>query len=400
MRIAVLFALVATVSFIGGISIGASAHGNTVASAFSGLDATPDANVKLDDFWRVWNTLEGKHVGIRATSTEPTDKEKIWGAIEGLAESYGDPYTVFLRPQEAKTFREDISGSFSGVGMEIGIRNNALTVIAPLKDTPAERAGIKTGDVIVAIDGVPTEGVSVDVAVQRIRGEKGTAVVLKMYRDGKTEDISVVRDTVRVPTIEWTYDRENDVFVISMYTFAAQADRAFTRALADFRGTGSKNLLIDLRGNPGGYLDSAVLLASHFIPKGEVVVIEDYGGNEERVLHRSKGTGGVPQGTRTAILINQGSASASEILAGALQDYQIAKIIGEQSFGKGSVQELIDVAGGSLKITIARWLTPLEQSISDGGLTPDITVEKTKEDVEKGIDTQKERAIQYLKTGK
>jgi len=398
-QLAVSFALVAALSFIGGLVVGGKT--NTFLSnipLFSdGLLATPDATADLGDFWKVWNVLEDRFVETHG-STTPNTVERLWGAMEGLTASYGDPYTVFMRPEDAKIFAEDIAGNFSGVGMEIGIKDNILTVIAPLKGTPAERAGIRTGDQVLLIDDTSTEGMSTDEAVKIIRGEKGTTVTFKILRGGSERlEIAVVRDTIHIPTIETA--TEDGVFVISFYSFSANSGSLFSRALAEFRQTGSRLLLVDLRGNPGGYLESAVSIAGNFLPDGTVVVTEDYNGNQDNIEHRSRGTGALPAGTKVAILIDGGSASASEILAGALQDEGVATIIGSQSFGKGSVQELVKVGSASLKVTVARWLTPSGRSISDGGLTPDIEVAFTPEAAAAGEDPQKVRAIQFLKTG-
>lgn len=402
-RLAVTLALMLAIGFAGGLSVGATGTGK----AFSmlplfgdGLDATPDDSADLSEFWKAWNALDSKFVETHASSTLPDAKEKVWGAIQGLAASYGDPYTVFMPPQEAKVFQEDIAGNFEGVGMEIGVKDGILTVIAPLKGTPAERAGILAGDGILAIDGTATEGLSSDQAVKLIRGPKGSTVTFRILRDGEVVDITATRDTIQVPTINHSYDSKTGVYTISIYSFTATSGKLFTDALGTFRASGSDKLLIDLRGNPGGYLEAAVSMASHFLPEGSPVVTEDYKGKRDNIVHRSTGVNDVPKNIRVAILIDQGSASASEILAGALQDNERAMLIGTRSFGKGSVQELVDINGGALKVTVARWLTPADRSISDGGLTADIQVERTKEDYAAGKDPQMERALQYLTTGK
>lgn len=400
-RLAILFALVAGLSFVGGLSVGAKG-GNVLATVpfFSdGLSAAPDQSADLGDFWKVWNTLGSRFVQTHG-STTPTTQEKVWGAMEGLTASFGDPYTVFMRPADAKIFAEDIAGNFSGVGMEVGVKDGILTVIAPLKGTPAERAGIRSGDQIIAIDEQSTEEMSTDEAVKLIRGEKGTTVAFKIIREEERLEISVVRDTIEVPTLETEVADTQGVFVISLYSFTANSGSLFNKALAEFRASGGRTLLIDLRGNPGGYLESAVSMASHFLPDGAVVVTEDYKGHQENVVHRSRGTGGIPTGTKVAILIDQGSASASEILAGALQDEGVATLVGTRSFGKGSVQELVNIDGGSLKVTVARWLTPSGRSISEGGLTADIEVTHSKEATAAGKDPQKDRAIEFLTSGK
>lgn len=366
-RLAAAFALVAALGFASGITVAAQGGTNVFSNVpllGDGLNAEPDQNANLGTFWKAWNALNDRYVGPSASSTAPNIKDKLWGAIQGLTDSYGDPYTIFLPPEDAKIFQEDISGSFEGVGMEIGINSEgALTVIAPLKGTPAERAGLRSGDHIFSIDGRATDGLSTDAAVKLIRGPKGTTVTFTIYRDGEPLEIPVTRDAISVPTIDHSIDNDSGVYVISLYSFSANSHGAFNQALAAFRRSGSNKLLIDLRGNPGGYLESAVSMASNFLPKGTEVVTEDYQGKRENIVHRSKGTGGVPEGTKVVILIDQGSASASEILAGALQDSGIATIIGTRSFGKGSVQELVDIDGGSLKVTVARWLTPSGRSI-------------------------------------
>lgn len=401
-KVGVALALMLVIGFASGIAVAAS--GNQVFSNLpllgDGLDPTPDASVDMGDFWKAWNALNQRFVETHATSTPPSAEARIWGAIQGLAAAYGDPYTVFMPPIEAKQFQDDIRGDFEGVGMEVGIKDGMLTVVAPLKGTPAERAGLRSGDMIIAIDKTPTDGMSTDEAVKLIRGEKGTTVVFTIIRDGASSEIPVVRDTIQVPTIETA--TEDGVFVISFYSFTANSAQLFARAIAQFNASGSDKLLIDLRSNPGGYLESAVAIAGHFLPKGTVVVTEDYKGKRENVVHRTPGRGSVTvkENVKVAILIDQGSASASEILAGALQDEGRAALIGARSFGKGSVQELVEINGGALKVTIARWLTPAGRSISDGGLTPDIEVEYTKEDREAQRDSQKLRAIQFLNTGK
>lgn len=402
-RTAAVLALVLVVGFAGGLKVGASGGAYSLSNIpllGDSLDATPDPDADFTAFWKAWNALDARFVETHGTSTAPTTKEKLWGAIAGMTASFGDPYTVYMPPQEAKAFQETISGEFGGVGMEMGIKDKALTIIAPLKGTPAERAGLMAGDVIVAIDGVSTDGITIDEAVKQIRGKKGTSVTLKIMREGSLSDVTVVRDTIAVPTIEHKYDAATGVFTISLYEFTGTSNGLFDKALAAYRASGSRKLIIDVRGNPGGYLSSAVSMASHFLPEGEPIVTEDYKGKEPNTVHRSRGTGGIPEGTKVVVLIDQGSASASEILAGALQDAKVATLIGERSFGKGSVQELIDIDGGALKVTIARWLTPSGRSISDGGLAPDITVKRTGEDVKAGKDPQMERAVQFLTSGK
>lgn len=398
------FALVAALAFGAGFVV---AGGGTTASVIShipfigdGLDATPDTNADLSGFWKAWNALEANYVITHASSTLPGTKERVYGAIEGLAASYDDPYTVFFPPEEAKQFAETISGSFAGVGMEIDMKDGVLTVIAPLKGTPAEEAGIKAGDQIVMIDGKSTDGLSIDKAVRQIRGPIGTTVQLTIIRDGKPLDIKIVRATIQVPETEDGLDAASGVYHIALYEFSANSANLFNQAFGRFKNSGSKKLIIDLRGNPGGYLDAAVDVASHFLPKGAVVVTEDTGGKELNQVHTSLGYSDVPTGTSIVVLIDGGSASASEIIAGALQDAHTATLIGTTSFGKGSVQSLIDLDGGSLKVTVARWITPAGHWIMGNGVTPDIVVPYTPADAATKDDPQMARAVKFLTTGK
>ncbi|MCX6789950.1 MAG: S41 family peptidase [Candidatus Kaiserbacteria bacterium] len=398
------FALVAAISFGIGLSFGGGSSTAAVVTHIpllgDGLDATPNQSADLADFWKAWNVLEAKYVITHSSSTLPSTKDRLLGAISGLANSYGDPYTVFFPPKEAKAFSESISGSFAGVGMEIGIKDSILTVIAPLKGTPAEAAGIKTGDQIATINGKSTEGLSTEKAVSEIRGPKGTTVEFVIVRAGKPLTIKVVRDTIQVPETDDGIDTASGVYHIALYQFTSNSADLFDQAFNRFKASGSKNLVIDMRGNPGGYLEAAVDMASHFIPKGAKIVTEDFGGKETNNVHTSLGYEDLPKGTKVVVLVDAGSASASEIFAGALQDNEVATIIGTKSFGKGSVQTLIDLAGGSLKVTVARWITPAGHWIMGNGVTPDITVPFTQADATAKKDPQMLRAIDFLTNGK
>lgn len=386
--------LLAGVSFAAGSLFGdvaRSASNSSLGNAFApeGVDLYP--------VWKAWYLLDERFVP--ATTTDPlTSEERVWGMIQGLTASYGDPYTVFMPPQEAAQFEEDISGEFGGLGMEVGVRDGFLTVITPLKGTPAERAGIMAGDKVLTINGEQTQAMTVDEAIGKIRGEVGTDVTLTLAREGESEllEKTVTRGVIKVPTAE-TQMRDDGIFVISLYNFGGTAIEEFRRGLRELHESGAKKLIIDLRGNPGGYLDAAVDIASWFLPAGKVVVSEDFGKNAEPLVHRSKGYRGLPGNLEVVVLVDKGSASASEILAGALKDQKVATVVGEKTFGKGSVQELIDVTSNtSLKVTIARWLTPNGYSISNGGLAPDIEVVPTKEDIAAGKDVQLNRAVELL----
>lgn len=395
-----LAVLLATATFFSGLHFGASADTNLEANIFSfwNKETRADDSVDLTEFWRVWNLLDEKFV-TSSTTTALTAEEKIHGAISGLVKSYDDPYTMYLPPEEASMFEEDISGNFSGVGMEVGVRDNMVTVIAPLPDSPAEKAGLLAGDTIIRIDDTSTEGMSIDEAVRLIRGERGTEVRFSLYREGEKEfiEMTVVRDTISIPTSET--EIRDDVFIISLYSFNAISEAEIQSSLREFVKSNKKKLILDLRGNPGGYLQSAVAIGSYFLPLGKTIVRESFGGEEDEEVYRSSGRQlGSFDPEKFVVLVDAGSASASEILAGALKEHHVATIIGAQTFGKGSVQELVRLDGGaSLKVTIARWLTPDGTSISEGGLAPDIAVERTAEDRAAGKDSQLDAALEFLR---
>ncbi len=402
-RKAIIAVCALVVAFGGGLFTGtmerwylAIAQGGS--ATFTIGNDTPPSGVNMAQFWKAWNLLEDNYIPTHGSSTVPTVEKRLYGAIEGLTESYDDPYTVFLPPEEAKMFQEEISGAFEGVGMELGLKDGKLTVIAPLKDSPAYKAGIKSGDHVLAINSTSTEGMKVDAAVKFIRGKKGTTVKLTILREGEKgpREISIVRDTISIPIL--THELKDGIYVIELYSFSANSPNLFREALRGFLESKSNKLLLDLRGNPGGYLEASVDMASFFLPVGEVVVTEDFKGNQKNKVHRSLGYNVFAGKKLTmAILVDQGSASASEILAGALQQNGVAKLVGTRTFGKGSVQELIDLGGGAdLKVTIARWLTPNGTSISDGGLKPDIFATTTPELIKAEKDPQKDAAIKYL----
>lgn len=400
--VAVTAIFIIVTTFAVGVAAGREsvAQGNTGGNVLGGFfvdnyDATPAEDVDLEQFWRVWNLINEKYVA----SDMPSNDEKVWGAINGLVQSLDDPYSVFLQPVESRVFEEDVSGSFEGVGMEVGMRDGFLTVIAPLKGTPADDAGLLSGDTITKIDDTSTFDLSLNEAVDLIRGPRGSEVILTIVREGEREtlEISITRDKIDIPVIQ-TELREDGVFVIELYSFYETAPDLFSKAIREFKASGSEHLVLDLRNNPGGFLEAAVDIAGNFLPKGKLVAREDYGEGGKEIEHRAYGNYLLKNYKYDLIiLINQGSASASEILAGALREHNIATIVGEKSFGKGSVQELLKFDDGtSLKITIARWLTPEGVSISENGLKPDIEAERTFEDFEAGEDPQLDTAVDEL----
>jgi carboxyl-terminal processing protease len=338
-------------------------------------DYASDGKIESTLLKQVKSTIDEKFIFWKASSTLPTPKELEYGMIKGYVESYKDPYTVFFPPVEAKSFSQTVKGSFGGVGMTVGMKDGNIVVIAPLKDSQAMKAGIKAGDVIVAVDGKSFVGKSSEEAVNSIRGDIDTTVKISVIHPGEKNpiEISIVRKEVKIPSIDT--EKKQGVFIVHLYNFSAEAPENFRVAMNDFLKTGYKKLILDLRGNPGGYLDAAVNLSSYFLDNGKVVVVEKQGKEANVINHRSIGLVGLPKDIKVVVLVDGGSASASEILAGALQDHGIAKVVGEKSFGKGSVQELINLSdGSSIKVTIAKWFTPNGTSISEHGITPDFPI--------------------------
>lgn len=365
------------------------------------LEAGKPSEVDFSLFWKVYSDLQEKYVD--SGKLEP--EKVLYGAIAGMVNSIGDPYTTFFEPENSKKFQEEISGSFGGVGIEIGKRNDILTVIAPLKDTPAYKAGVKAGDKILKIDNKPTDNISIEEAVNLIRGKKGTKVILTI-NNGATKDVELIRDTIKVPTIEWKLVEKDgkNIAYMQVFSFNQTVDSEFRKAAEEILKSNADAIVLDLRNNPGGLLDSAINLAGWFLDKGKLVVSEEFG-NGTRNEFKSDGNGAL-KSYPTVILINGGSASASEILAGALHDNKGTRLVGIKSFGKGSVQELEKYDdGSSLKVTIAKWLTPDGISISETGIGPDVKVEIDTKEIEAGNieigtpskDPQLDKALDLLK---
>lgn len=345
-------------------------------------------------FWTVYNKIQKKFV-----SPEEFNAQKIlYGAISGMTKTLDDPYTIFLDPKETKEFEAQLSGFFEGIGVEIGIKNEQLTIIAPLKGTPGEEAGLRAGDKILRVDDVETFNISIGEAVILIRGPKGTEVNLTIFRMGweKPKDFKIIRGTIKVPILEWRLIDE-DIAYLHLYQFNQTLNSDFRKAVIEILKGPSKKVILDLRNNPGGYLDVAQDIAGWFLKKGEIVVIEDFGEGRGKREYKTKGNAELSL-YPLVILINKGSASASEILAGSLRDNRGIKIIGERSFGKGSIQEALNLSGGSLlKITVAKWLTPKGDYISGIGIEPDIEIEITEEDYEQDRDPQLDKAIEIIR---
>jgi carboxyl-terminal processing protease len=357
------------------------------------------SEINMSLFWQAWNAIEQKFVNRGDLDVQ----KMIYGAISGMVDSLGDPYTVFFPPEEAKMFKEDVKGTFEGVGMEIGVRNEQLQIIAPIEGTPAQEAGLRAGDKILEINGTSTTGMTSDAAASMIRGDKGTQVTLKIMREGWEEAkvFVLTRAVISVPSLKLEFketDSGEKIAYISLYQFSASASYDFSSAAIDILNSDAKKIILDLRDNPGGYLEVSQQIAGWFLPQGEVVVTEDFGdGKTASREYLSSGPSNLSD-YKVVVLINGGSASAAEILAGALRDNLKVQLVGEKSFGKGSVQELSDLGdGSSLKITVAKWLTPAGNFITDVGLEPDVKVLMTDEDYDNGKDPQLDKAIEILK---
>ncbi len=389
-------------AFFSGFQFNSFAQEHTqTASLFSYFMGAPtvasSTTADMTEFWHVWQLLNEKFATASGTP-QLTDEERVEGAIKGLVGAYGDPYTTYFPPSDAASFGEQIAGNFSGVGMEVGIHDNIITIIAPLPGTPADKAGLLAGDAIVSIDGTSTQNMTIDDAVRLIRGPEGSTVTLSIFHKGMTEpkEVKVVRAQIEIPTVKT--EKRDDTFIIALYSFNALAETKMQEALREYTKSGAKKLVFDLRGNPGGYLQSAVAIGSYFLPAGQVIVRESYADGRPEDVFRSQGKI-VKQfaSDEIVVLIDKGSASAAEILAGALSQHNFGTLIGTDSFGKGSVQELVDLPNkASVKITIARWLTPDGTSISHAGLKPKIYVDRTPEEHLSGKDPQMDAAIAYL----
>lgn len=362
----------------------------------------PPEDLDMSLFWESYYKLKNQFVD----SEKFVDQEIIYGAISGMAKSLGDDYTVFLKPEETKRFNEDVKGSFEGVGMEIGLREGRLQVISPLEGTPAKEAGLLPGDEIIKVDGKSTYDISLDEAVNLIRGKRGTEVVLTIYREEwkESREIKIIRGIIDVPSLKLSYlneegedSIEGNIAWLRLYHFTEYAVNDFKDAGLEIIDQGADKIILDLRNNPGGYLEVSQYIAGWFLNKGEIVVVEDFGDESiEDIVYKSKGSS-IFSKYPIVVLINKGSASASEILAGALRDNLGTQLVGEQSFGKGSVQILEKLKeGSSLKITVAKWLTPNGYNINKVGLTPDFEIEITAEDYENDRDPQLEKAIEII----
>ena len=388
--------------FVGGYSLGKGndrlALSNRIIAyseeAANAGDKKDSEAIDFNLYWEVWDSLKTNYVD----KNQVKDQDLFYGSLKGLAAAVGDPYTVFMDPKESKEFSDDLAGTFEGIGAEVGMRNDITTIVSPLDGMPAQKAGVRAGDKIYAVDGVSTLGLTVSEVVSKIRGPKDTKVTLTIIRGKeKPRDIIITRSVIIVHSVK-TEMRADGIYVIRVSNFNDDTEELFNLAVNNILLKSPKGIILDLRNNPGGYLETAVNMASEWVEAGPIVA-EQFN-NNRRNEYPSTGRGRL-KNIPTVVLVNNGSASASEILAGALRDYKKATIVGETTYGKGSVQSLSDLSGGAaLKMTIARWLTPAGDFIDEKGLTPNIEVELTIADADKGLDPQFDKALELLKPKK
>lgn len=385
--------LVLAVSFSFGYLLAVHNFNSAEGSLFTHLNANGEhaEEFNSDLYWQTWNTIKNEHVDRNAID----EKDMFYGSLKGMTESLDDPYTTFLDPQDVKEFMDDLSGSFEGIGAEVGIRDDMVTIIAPLSGMPADKAGLRSGDKIYSIDGVSTVNMSLNEAVRKIRGDKDTEVLLTIIREGEDKpfDVSVTRGTIVIESVSFE-KKDSGVYLIEISNFHEDTISLFNEAVLEILNNDPEGIVLDLRNNPGGYLDTAIDVASEWIVEGPVLIEEMSDGKRKEYF--AQGLARL-KGIETVVLVNQGSASGSEIVAGALRDYKLATVVGEQTFGKGSVQNLKPLLdGSSLKVTVATWYTPQGDYINEKGVEPDVELEMTLEDYEEERDPQMDKALEII----
>lgn len=374
-------------------------------SGIQALGAKPVPQADFSVFWEAWDKLQQKYADKKKVDSQ----KMMYGAAKGMVSSLEDPYTFFLTPQENKKSKDDLGGKFEGIGAQLGLKDNKIVIIAPLKNSPAEKAGILAGDIIVKINDESTKGLSLPDAVTKIRGEKGTKVKLTIMREETEKTFEIIRDVIKIDSVELSFETKKDcqeqcrkIAHLKLNQFgentAQEWDKAVNTIQEKLQNKEINGMVLDLRDNPGGFLDGSVYLASEFLPEGKIVVKQEstVSQTKEYTVTRKGKLLSIP----LTVLVNKGSASASEILSGALRDYKRATIIGEKTFGKGSVQEVLDLQGGSgLHVTVAKWILPKGDWINGKGIEPDIKVEQQLSEgnsLTRTNDVQLEKAIEEL----
>lgn len=378
-----IFVLIFAIGFFGGYFLNQKVN----FSLQNGIDFT--------SFLESWNYIEDKFYKFSDANATELRQKMLYGAIDGMVQGLGDPYSDFLTPEESSQFQEDMSGSYEGIGAEIGMQNDILTIISPIEGTPAKAAGLLPGDQILEINNEKTAEMTLTQATMKIRGKEGTEVNLKIQRGNKIFDLKIKRAKITLPTLDFKMLDDNIAY-IQLYNFYENASPLFKETANKILSSGSNKIILDLRNNPGGYLNASTDIANFFIKKGNVILKEESEGENINEIY-SRGPAAFAN-FKIVILINKGSASASEILAGAIKENNPqVTIIGEKSFGKGTVQEMITLKdSSSLKLTVARWLLPSGKSIDEEGISPDIEIQLSEEDIKTGEDPQLEKAIEKL----
>lgn len=352
------------------------------------IEIEPSEEINFSLLRQTWDLINQDYV------EKPDQQKLLYGAVQGMVSALGDPYSLFLNPEDYNQFSQDLEGSFEGIGAEIGIRDNMLTVIAPLSDAPAEQAGLLPGDKVIKINSQISADLTLNQAVTLIRGPRGTPVILTILRNSDFLEITIIRDRIDVPSVKGKI-LSNRILYLDIDNFYDDVNSELILVLGQFLPFNPRGIVLDLRNNPGGFLERAIDIASWFIDRDQIIVIEEMS-NGQRKEHKSRGRGEL-ENLPLVVLVNQGSASASEIVAGALRDLRGITLIGHPTFGKGSVQELKNLSDGSrLRLTTAKWLTPKGHSIHQQGLEPDILVEITIEDIKNKKDPQLDEAIKNL----
>ncbi|MFC1651881.1 S41 family peptidase [Patescibacteria group bacterium] len=354
------------------------------------LNKDKKTSVDFDLFWEIWDLADTKYSG------ESDYQNMVYGAIEGMVASLGDPYSVFMDPDASKEFMGSLDGSFGGIGAEVAIRKDQLTVVSPLKGSPAQKAGLRAGDIIIGIDDLDASDMTLSRSVSLMRGEPGTKVSLLVTRNGLRNpiEITVERATIEIESV--TYEvKDGNIAYVEVARFGDDTTQKFKEITDEIVKSEAKKMIIDFRDNPGGYLDAAVDVCDFFLEEGAIVK-EKFGDGSTKVFEATKGA--KLKDLEIVVLINKGSASGSEIVAAALNDYDKGYLIGETTFGKGTVQDLEEFSdGSSLRLTVAHWLTPKDIDINEKGIAPDLEVKMKDSDYENDRDPQLQRALKYLK---
>lgn len=390
----ILIGAIIFLSFIFGWAFGhLDAQSQKSGSSTTVINKDSSKSVDFGIFWQIWDKVNSDFDG------KIDYQSMVYGAVNGMVNALGDPYTLFMTPDQTKSFNAEFEGKVSGIGAEVGAKDNRVMIVAPIKDSPAQKAGLKAQDIILSINGEDTNGMGLSTAITKIRGTAGTKVKLTIQRGTQKLDFEITRENIDNKSVTWEI-KENNVGYIRMIRFDSDTTDLTKQATAELEGKGVKAIILDLRDNPGGFLDSAVAVSSEFIKTGTIVTEKPTSktGTEQKYTASGKGKltdANIPM----VVLVNGGSASASEIVAGAIQDSGRGILIGEKTFGKGSVQAIDTFLGGaSLRVTIAHWFTPNGKNISKEGIAPNTEVKLTEADATANLDPQLAKAIEYLKS--